>query len=427
MISNPLDLVSRIAMHRLLSAQRLSRGLCAALLIGMLTTAVGPAPSAEGKPPLWKQLMPRKRVEADPAGDYTLGQHHGPWLIMATSFEAEEGEREARELVLDLRQNHNLAAFYYAMTFQLEDSRPGRGLDAYGGPIKRKYRRGSEVLQHAVLVGEFPSIDDIDAQELLDQVKILQPESLQLGEGDSTAQSLAGVRQLYAKLKQGAGQQVVKGPLGHAFLTRNPLLPKEFFNPGGVEPEVAEWNSGLDFSLLKCPGTYSIKVATFRGRTLLKEAQTAEGRNSKVRQADENDPLVLAGKNAHELTVALRSRGWEAYEMHDRHESYVTIGSFDEGRELPDGRIHVDHRDAQAIVATFGAMTPENIFDRPALQDQMLEEQTKQKFKSVFTQGYGQVAEGFHPKRFVGIPFDIHPVAVKVPKQSVSASFARKY
>jgi hypothetical protein len=370
--------------------------------------------------------MPRKQVESDASGDYTLTQEHGPWLIMATSFDGAEGEQEARDLVLDLRQNHNLPAFYYAMRFQLDDERPGRGLDAYGGPIKRRYRRGNEVLQHAVLVGEFPSIDDVQAQDLLDQVKVMRPQSLEVGDGESTAQSLASVRQFYQHVKAKAGKQVVKGPMGHAFLTRNPLLPKEYFAPQGVDPEIAKWNRGLDHSLLNCPGKYSIRVATFRGKTTLQEKNEEPVTSLRTRKAKEDDPLVVAGEKAHFLTVALRSRGWEAYEMHDRHESYVTVGSFDSGGKLPDGRVVLDDRNAQIIINTFGAASPGNVFNRPSAQDTMREEQTKQQFKQMFSNGFGQIAEGFHPKRFAGIPFDIHPLAVEVPRESISAAYAHR-
>ena len=47
--------------------------------------------------------MPRKRVAADPNGDYSLAEKNGPWLIMAMSFNGEGGETEARELVTELR------------------------------------------------------------------------------------------------------------------------------------------------------------------------------------------------------------------------------------------------------------------------------------------------------------------------------------
>jgi hypothetical protein len=35
------------------------------------------------------------------------------------------------------------------------------------------------------------------------------------------------------------------------------------------------------------------------------------------------------------------------------------------------------------------------------------------------------VADGFYPKRFVGIPFDIVPEAVEAPKPTVSSAYVR--
>jgi len=45
---------------------------------------------------------------------------------------------------------------------------------------------------------------------------------------------------------------------------------------------------------------------------------------------------------------------------------------------------------------------------------------------NMFQNNMGQVAKGFHPKRFVGIPMDIHPQPVRVPRQSISSVYARK-
>jgi len=42
-------------------------------------------------------------------------------------------------------------------------------------------------------------------------------------------------------------------------------------------------------------------------------------------------------------TNALREKGWEAYEFHDRYESYVAIGSFDQGETLADGRVVLNY------------------------------------------------------------------------------------
>jgi hypothetical protein len=418
-------------------ALRAHRTLGCALLL--LLTAIVPTdrPAADAAEPFWRQVIARKRVEADPNGDYTLIENNGPWLVMAASFSGEQGEEEARALVAELRQKFNLPAFYYAMTFQMEDQRAGRGLDNYGAPIRRRYQRGSHVLEHAVLVGEFPHIDDPEAQSLLERVKTLEPETLKVDSGEPTSQSLIAVRQFHRSINQKLGMPVNRGPMSHAFLTRNPLLPKEYFTPAGVDEDIAKWNKGLEHSLLHCPGKYTIKVATFRGRTLLKAANDDVQDELRARRASDNDPLVLAGENAHNLTVALRAKGWEAYEFHDRHESYVSIGSFDEMQRLADGRLTPSTREAQIIVNTFGASTPSVGFERPAYKEmgvkdelitkvEMKEQLIKEQFDSRFSKSFGEAAEGFHPKRFVGLPFDIQPIPIDAPKQSISSAYVRK-
>ena len=386
---------------------------CAAAPEGQLCT--------EAAEPLWHQLVPRKRVQSDPEGDYTLAKENGPWLILAASFSGPQAEKQARDLVLELRRQFNLTAYYYGMTFQLEDANPGRGLDSYGGRIKRRYQRGDRVREHAVLVGEFPTIDDPAAQKMLKQIKRLSPNALNPAAGEPTAQSLATVREFHEFLRDKIGSSTKKGPMGHAFLSSNPLLPKEYFISQGIDNAVARWNEPVEYSLLKCPGNYSVRVATFKGRSALKAAKV--NRN----QAEEkvSNALHIAAGNAHLLTVALREKGWEAYEFHDRHESYVTIGSFRDGNTAPNGSIILADRDAQVIINTFGGTTPNNIFNRPALQDNFLEQQQKQRFNELFSSTAGQVAQGFHPKQFVGMPLDIHPQPVKVPRHSVSTAYAR--
>ena len=374
--------------------------------------------------PLWQQLVPRKRVSAETDGDYTLTEKQGPWLVMAASFNGSEGERQARDLVLELRRDFHLPAYYYGMTFQQDDAAPGRGIDANGARIKRRYQRGDRVVQHAVLVGEFPAIDDPDAQQQLARIKTLKPESLMVEEGQETTQSLASVRKFQDYLRQRLGDTATKGPMSRAFLTRNPILPREYFVPQGIDDEVAKWNEGIEFSLMKCPGKYSIRVATFRGRRSLK-SRTEDAEEMGTRKATEDDPLVVAVRNAHLLTVALREKGWDAYEFHDRRESYVAVGSFDDGKQQPNGQIVLDSRDAEIIISTFGATTPGNIFERPAPEDYQREELQKQRFNNLFTNQHGAVAEGFHPKRCVGMPLDIIPEPLLVPRRSVSLAYIR--
>ncbi len=401
------------------------------LTMVILVTIVGAieaiqTPPARAARPLWQQLTPRKKVASAADGDYTLTRENGPWLVLAASFSGPAGETEARDLVLELRRDFNLASYYYGMTFDLNEGNPGRGIDQYGGRIRRRYQRGARVVQHAVLVGEFPSLDDPEAQELLNRVKRLKPATLASSDAKPTSQSLATVREFHNYLKQKVGAPTDKGPMGHAFLSPNPMLPREFFVPQGIDKDVAKWNSGIDFTLMKCPGNYSIRVATFKGRTSLKAANRPQKKSRRNKNSGKiSNALVVAAESAHKLTVALREKGWEAYEFHDRHESYVTVGSFDQGVQRPGGQIVVSHRDAQIIIDTFGAMKPNNIFNRPAAQDQRLEQQQKQRFAGLLSGTNGQVANGFYPKRFVGLPFDIYPAAVRVPRRSIGAAYAR--
>ena len=92
--------------------------------------------------------------------------------------------------------------------------------------------------------------------------------------------------------------------MSHAFVTRNPLLPKEYFAPQGIDPEVAKWNTGPEYSLLNCPKKYTIKVATFKGRSSLKGAKEEIG-DTRTRKAKEDDPLVCTSLAVIALTNCL--------------------------------------------------------------------------------------------------------------------------
>ena len=383
---------------------------------------------------LWEQLVPRKQVSADPEQEYTLTQENGPWLVMATSFNGENGKEQAEELVHELRGKFHLPAYYYGMTFQMEEANPGRGINDYGAPIKRRYNRGDHVVEHAVLVGEFPTIDDPDAQKLLKQIKQITPDALMVESGEENTQSLAGVRQLQNAVLEKINPSRKRGPMGHAFMTRNPILPKEYFVPQGIDAEVAKWNEGFEYSLMKCPGKYSIRVATFRGRTTFQTAKDEPF--TKKSKPNEKNSLVEAAQNAHTVAVALRAKGWEAYEFHDRQESYVTVGSFEDGQHLEDGRIALTDREAQMIVRTFGAQSPNVSFEKPAYEQlgvkpdearriEQNQQLIQQQFANSFSSEVTELTNGLHPKRVVGVPLDIIPEPVFVPKKSISSAYAR--
>ena len=108
--------------------------------------------------------------------------------------------------------------------------------------------------------------------------------------------------------------------------------------------------------------------------------------------------LTQAAEKAHSLTVALRERGVEAYEFHDRHESIVTVGGFDSvGSPRDDGRIEIDRR-VLTVIESYGA-----------------------KQTSVISGG----SAGMVPRTLNNIPFDIQPSPIEVPKRSIATDYVR--
>jgi hypothetical protein len=68
--------------------------------------------------------------------------------------------------------------------------------------------------------------------------------------------------------------------------------------------------------------------------------------------------LELGALAAEKLCKALRNRGVEAYEFHERYGSMVTVGSFDHySQRLPDGSIDLDPQIKQIIHQYQGQLT----------------------------------------------------------------------
>ncbi|HEX5471360.1 MAG TPA: hypothetical protein VFW73_05715 [Lacipirellulaceae bacterium] len=368
--------------------------------------------------------------------DFALAQESGPWLIMAASFSGNGAEKQAHDLARELRDRFHLHAYVDEMDFKFGDDAAGGN----GSPVRRHFRRGDDVRELAVLVGDFRAIDGPDAKQMLAEIKTLRPNALNV-DAAQTAQSMAQVRQWEDAVLEKFGKKRQRGPMSQAFFTRNPLLPREYFVPKGVDSFVAKMNEGVENSLLDCPGRQTIRVATFRGNTILQTSTQAEKSFFSLRKKEEHNPLVEAAVNAHLLTKELRAHGFEAYEFHDRTESIVTIGSFDHAtQQLPDGRV-VAIPEVQKIIQMFDAS-----YDTPAdplsgigndVRTQHLVEQEEQEINLRLNSQQAQIVPGMNPKhvkilkghgRSVKveriIPMDVHPQVIDVPKRSVSSAYA---
>jgi hypothetical protein len=358
-----------------------------------LWLALAAAPVAAESP--WRNLMPFKRVEADPEKDYAVSEEDGPWMILAVTFGSSESgntEREARQLVYELRKRYKLPAYIWKMEVDLSERVLGRGLDEYGRPKAMRYVRNREFNEEAshqvaVLVGNYQAVDDPAAQATLEKLRYLTPECLAPAEGKETTRTLAQWRHtvdLTLHRKQ------TRGPMGRAFITANPLLPDEQLAPRGLDPFVVELNRRVEHSLLDCPGKYSVQVAMFTGKYLRTQSLRAF---QSAAADDDRGELEEAAEKAHRLTLALREQGHEAYEFHDRSASLVCVGSFDElGTELRNGQTEL----APGILHVMTMFGP--------------------------TRGIGGSPQ---PKELDGIPFAVQPIPVEVPRRPLTGVFAR--
>ncbi|MFM2093037.1 MAG: hypothetical protein RIS70_161, partial [Planctomycetota bacterium] len=355
-----------------------------AILIGTLVPA-----AVQAELPL-ANLMPFKRVDADPNKSYELTQKHGPWLILASTFAGEGAEQQAQELVLELRRDYRLPAYVHKQHFDFTDSL--EGVNKNRQRTKMKYQTAVEFDEIAVLVGNFQTVDDPAMEKALKTIKYAKPKSLDHGTNKKTTQRFTGYRDLW-KTFSASEDTKTRGPMRNAFATCNPMLPPEYFRGSGIDPLVKQMNKDADFSLLKNKAKYTVKVATFSGNSTMffrDDEELDKKKNGKTMLED-------AALKANRLAKVLRAKGVEAYEFHDRHESYVTVGSFDaEGTQQPDGSFRY-RPEIQAILDRYKG-TPQG------------------------SPNQGQIT--YRPHIEDGILFDMNPTLIRVPHDSVASGYA---
>lgn len=377
---------------------------CWMLLATWVVSLWTASPTLQAAPP-WQKMIPFKRIDADPNKSYPLTAENGPWLIMAATFSGEKAQEQAKELVYELRSRYKLAAFTHEVVFDYTKPTEFRGVNRYGSTKKGAYARKKKIDEFAVLAGEFSSIEDPAAQKTLEKLKKASIDCMDLNkrhsEGKKDYRSLGYLRSLLdseaekVKSQKGIAAQQ-RGPLARAFITSNPLLPKEYFAPKqGVDKFVLELNEDLEHSLLTCPGKYTVKVATFNGHVEIDQKKIEQLLNGKKMPSR----LEQAALMAHTLTLALRKKGFEAYEFHDRFSSIVTVGSFDSvGTPRADGKTEINPA-AYKVMVTFGA-EKQNALGQ-------------------------QIPGAVQAKTFDGVPCDAQPMLVHVPHRSISADYDR--
>ena len=283
-------------------------------------------------------VVPVYAIENVQGKEYHLTPKHGPWMVMVTSFrnvrdeemktDGLTAEQAAAKLVYELREK-GIPAYTFSQ-------------DAVKGQIDTKNRLGRDdhriyAAQRdmiCVLAGNYESIDDKVGQKTLTHIKKFQPKFLK----DAKRGAI---------LRADAAQ---RGPLTGAFMTINPLVKPEDVAQKVVDKEIRHLNEGLRYPLVKNPSKYTVRVATFAGKSATPLGNSAyrgrEGDFDKNVRNPVGYDIIRAGAEAEWLADFLRdskrklkAKGElgqfanagveEAYVYHDKFQSIVTIGGFD--------------------------------------------------------------------------------------------------
>ena len=266
----------------------------------------------------------KNRIAAVKGKRYTLHPAHGPWMIMVASlrdvdpqFRNEEGlsSREAAdELVYSLRRR-GIPAY----TFLRESAFGQIASEARHGSTDGRYIARHESI--AVLAGNFSSATHRKAKAVLDYIqKKFDPKFI--------SEERSG-----AVFRKTPGRPT---PFSRAFIVPNPLRSENEMGSGKLDPLIKKLNSGIDESLLKNKGKYSLLIATFTGNSVMQTAYQEDERHTKLFEEKFGSNLDDLAQQAWELTAALRQarrlgydRDYDAWVYHDKYNSYVTVGSFD--------------------------------------------------------------------------------------------------
>ncbi len=352
------------------------------LILAAVSTAATYAKRLDGDTPSFLKIF-KPAPGAVNINSAMLSEEDGPWMILAHTFVGEDSKSRAERLTTEIRRELKLPAFLYREKFDFTGN-PGIGSS------RLRYANQYEYEAYAVLVGEY---DSVDHPSINRDLKKLKTAVLPVFEAEDIAKEtdlrspVTTVKAVHQKLMEKVRGGSKSKPMANAFVTRNPMLPKEYFDSPNVDSFVRQLNEDKQFSLLDCQGKYTVVVRTFEGYGTIVDGKKEKKFVPSMKRLD--DFAEDAGKMVSEL----RKQGEEAYEFHDRYRSLVTIGSFETlGRPLPGGRFEYAP-EIRRVMEKYSALNSR----------------------------HAQVAHnanGFAANHVAMIPFDVQPKPIAVPKVS---------
>jgi len=279
---------------------------------------------------VWPVLAdpPGAPAPADPGREFVVTPDAGAWLICAASYTGSDAPELGRQLVQYIRGHYHLAAYTFnrgeqernALNAELERKRQQQQADNPLVPIRRRVIRIED--QVAVLVGGYADKDS--ARRALETVKRLPPPELRLNSGMPALDTV-----FFAGEDGKTQQRATINPFSTAFVTPNPVGGQKTAPP--PDPLWEKLNQYEGYSLLECKKQLTLLVKQYAGAGGLVQGNSTKGFLDKLWSSGikPGDALEAAGQQAHELARVLRELNFQAYVLHTRTSSLVTVGAFE--------------------------------------------------------------------------------------------------
>lgn len=273
----------------------------------------------------------------DPSKEYPITPEAGAWVIVAASYAGPDAAELAHQLVTYLRGQQIPAYVNYNHADQkraeLEAARQRWKEENPGIPYRGERLEADHYMdQYSVLIGGFQdpkSASDYMKKVLKDPKTPLPP--LKLADGKNAYDKVFKPER--EDPSNPNSQMVVRAtdasPYARSFVTRNPALG----SAKGADPFLKVLNAEEPYSLLNNPAPWTMFVKAYNaGATYVSTTQKAPEPSFLSRIWGNEKPagevLNAAAMQAHETADVLRKMGFEAYVLHTRYNSIVTIGGF---------------------------------------------------------------------------------------------------
>lgn len=260
-----------------------------------------------------------------------LSPESGAWLICCASYTGPDSAEMARQCALIIRTRDNIPA--YVINYGEQERRKRQAeieQELKLNPDARMPRRGARIPdQCAVLVGGFSTIDQ--ARGNLERIKKLNPPDLKVADGKVNSDVVS----LFVPVP-GKGVEIRRemvNPFTRSFVTRNPTIPNHTPPAPKYDPFLKKLNNEESYSLLRNNKKWTLLVKEYRGATMVQSTTGATGQSGgfleKIGFGKNSDTLSACAMQAHETARVLRRLEFDAYVLHTKTTSMVTIGGFD--------------------------------------------------------------------------------------------------